>query len=225
MQENTINPYEQHPEEYDQWFNRYPAIYLAELAALKKAIPQQGKGLEIGVGSGRFAEPLAIKNGLEPSREMAKIAEKRGIGVKTGYGEELPWQDEAFDFVLMVTVVCFFADTEKAFEEAYRVTRKGGKLIIGMLDYGSEIGQKYLQGSKSKFYQDAQFQKTEDIKSLLAKTGFSNFTFRQTFTHEETFRDYFENPENYDSDKPLEEPKEGYGKGAFVVISAEKCVM
>jgi len=38
---------------------------------------------------------------------MARIAERRGITVYRAYAENLPIDNATFDFVLMVTTVCF----------------------------------------------------------------------------------------------------------------------
>lgn len=40
-----------------------------------------------------------------------------------------------FKFVLFVTTVCFLDDINKAFREAYRVLKKGGRLIAGLIDF------------------------------------------------------------------------------------------
>lgn len=53
--------YNQFANEYDVWFEKHPNLYQSELLAMKQAIPQNKTGIEIGVGSGRFAEPLNIK--------------------------------------------------------------------------------------------------------------------------------------------------------------------
>jgi hypothetical protein len=44
---------------YDDWFERHRAAYLSELLAIRALLPWEGRGLEIGVGTGRFAGPLA----------------------------------------------------------------------------------------------------------------------------------------------------------------------
>ena len=49
--------------------------------------------MEIGVGSGRFAQPLGVKIGIDPSRNMLKFAKERGIQVIRGGGENLPFKD------------------------------------------------------------------------------------------------------------------------------------
>ncbi len=107
-------------------------------------IPTGGYGMEIGVGTGRFAEPLGIKTGVEPSKRMREIAQRRGIQVLYGVAEELPFEDFRFDFVLMVTTVCFVDDIGKALLEAHRVLSDGGFLIIGFIDRNSIMGKIYL---------------------------------------------------------------------------------
>ena len=53
-----ISPFEKYAEQYEEWFvvNRW--VYEVELRAVKAMLPVGGHGVEIGVGSGRFAEPI-----------------------------------------------------------------------------------------------------------------------------------------------------------------------
>ena len=46
--------------DYDRWFDDHADVYRAQIRMLKMAVPTKGRHLEIGVGSGRFAAPLAI---------------------------------------------------------------------------------------------------------------------------------------------------------------------
>jgi len=68
-------------------------VYLSELEAVRSMLPVDGTGIEIGVGTGRFAAPLGIKLGLEPSKSMASLARQRGIEVVEGEAEALPFED------------------------------------------------------------------------------------------------------------------------------------
>ena len=79
--------------EYDDWFVRNEPAYRSELAAVKAFLPLCGQGLEIGVGTGRFAEPLGVKEGVEPAKGMATISRERGIKVYEAYAEKLPFKD------------------------------------------------------------------------------------------------------------------------------------
>ena len=109
--------------DYDAWFDTHPHAHQSELEAIRELIPKSGIGIEIGVGTGRFAVPLGIKLGIDPGARMLKVAESRGIKVINGTGEDLPLVDESMDYVLMVTTLCFLDDVEQAFGEIYRVLR------------------------------------------------------------------------------------------------------
>ncbi len=78
---DTATAFDQSTLEYDQWFDKHSTVYQSEIVAIQQAIPKNKTGIEIGVGTGRFAEPLNIKFGVEPSENMARVAEQRGITV------------------------------------------------------------------------------------------------------------------------------------------------
>ncbi|ACV24133.1 class I SAM-dependent methyltransferase [Methanocaldococcus fervens] len=204
-----MNPFDKYAEEYDKWFDEHEIIYKSEVEALRKHIPK-GKGLEIGVGTGRFAMPFNIKIGVDISKEMAKIAEKRGIKVVIAKGEELPFKDEEFDFILINTVLEFAENPKKMLKEAKRVLKKGGKIIIGIIDRDSFLGKIYEEKKhKSKFYKDAKFLSAKEVIEMLKELGFKNIKATQTIFKEFNKIDKVE-------------VKDGYGEGGFVAISAEK---
>jgi SAM-dependent methyltransferase len=206
-----VNAFDKNVDRYEQWFVDNPLAYVSELRALRELLPTKGKGIEIGVGTGRFAAPLEIRKGIEPSRPMAEVARKRGIEVVPGVAEHLPFADGEFDHALMVTTVCFLDDLDMAFQEARRVLKTGGSFVIGFVDRESPLGKEYqARKDKSAFYQDATFYTAEDIVSHLQKAGFGEFAFRQTL-----FRSLTELEE-------VEPVKEGHGEGSFVVVRGDK---
>jgi len=149
-------PFERYSKEYDGWFIKNKDIYRAELDAVKSLVPSDKFGVEIGVGSGRFALPLGIKVGVDPSKKMVEISRKKGIQVYEAVAEQLPFNDKTFDFVLMITTICFVDDLVKSFKEAYRVLKTDGFIVVGFVDKESELGKRYqLKSKKSKFYKDA----------------------------------------------------------------------
>ncbi len=70
MKREIIEHFDRTWNDYDQWFNEHQALYETELAALRLAVPT-GAGLEIGVGTGRFAAPLRVRYGLDPAGATA----------------------------------------------------------------------------------------------------------------------------------------------------------
>ena len=97
----------------------------------------------MGVGSGRFAVPFGIRYGIDPSRELVRMAKNRGIEVVLGEGEHLPYRAGSFDYVLMMTVICFLDDVIAVFHEVNRVLRPGGMLVVGFIEEGGEIQRMY----------------------------------------------------------------------------------
>jgi ubiquinone/menaquinone biosynthesis C-methylase UbiE len=208
---NNIEIFERHAAEYDQWFDENPAAYQSEVLALRDLIPTAGIGLEVGVGTGRFAFPLGIGMGVEPARAMADRARERGIEVHEARAEALPFQDESFDFVMMVTTICFLEDPMQAVAEAKRVIRPGGRIIIGMIDCNSPLGKDYeRKKSTSKFYKYARFLSVDQVLSWLKSLDFDHIATRQTL---------FRSTRDIVAAEPFEE---GHGKGAFVAIAARK---
>jgi len=174
-------------------------------------LPEIGKGVEIGVGTGRFAKPLGIRIGIEPSKNMGVIARSNGIEVVNAKAEKLPFVDSKFDFVLMVTTVCFLDDIQAAFKEAFRATKAKGRIFIGFVDKDTNLGKAYQECKNNNvFYKFAKFYSVEQIVFYLKKAGYVKFEFSQTI-----FKDLSEINEE-------EVAIEGYGDGSFVVISAFK---
>jgi ubiquinone/menaquinone biosynthesis C-methylase UbiE len=208
--ENHMNVFEEAAIEYDKWFETHKWIYQSEVEAVRKFIPEAGKGIEVGVGTGRFSIPFGIKVGIEPARAMAEIARKRGIHTFESKAENLPFLDNSFDFALMVTTLCFLENPLKALQEIRRILKPAGKVIIGMLDEDSLWGRLYDEKRKEgKFYREARFYPVNQVIDWLKKIGFNNF---------ETVQTVFKKPSEIQSLEPVEE---SFGKGLFVVISAE----
>ncbi len=160
-------------EDYDGWYEGN-ILFENELKAIKLLGKISSPSLEIGVGTGRFAQALNISFGLDPSKEMLKLAKKRGIKTVCGIAEKLPIKDQSLATVSFFFTLCFLSDVEKAIKEAYRVLKLGGYIILGFVPRESPWGNYYFKkGQKGHpLYKFANFLSTKEVSTLLKKTGF-----------------------------------------------------
>lgn len=200
-------------EEYEAWYEKYPHVFTSELTAIKEHLLKLGeniRGIEVGLGTGRFSKALGIKEGIEPSEEMAKKANKRNIEVMLGIAEKLPYSDWQFDFVLFVTI-CHLDNFKKAMQESFRVTKPGGSIIIGFLDKDQKIAKEYLEKrTRSTFFKNATFYPTQLVQKILKEIGYIDLVFNQTLFG------------NLDQISEIQSPKAGYGEGSFIVVKGMK---
>jgi len=84
--------FEDFADDYDRWSDDHAEICHAQPRLLGRAVPSPGLGPEVGVGSGRFAAPLGIHCGIDPSFPLAEMAKRRGVEVAIGTGEHLPYR-------------------------------------------------------------------------------------------------------------------------------------
>lgn len=204
-----IEAFETHPDRYEDWFERHDAAYVSELLALRAFVPLSGRGLEIGVGSGRFAAPLGVRTGIDPSPAMLEQARARGIEAIQAPAEDLPFPGDSFDHALVVTTVCFVDSPEAMLAQARRVLRSSGTIAIGFIDRASPLGQQYERHKEeSDFYREASFFTADEVERLLLDAGFSILAWAQTLTGP------------VEPGGPIEAARPGRGDGAFVVVHA-----
>lgn len=207
----NTSPFNNSTSEYDSWFDKNKSVYNQELETIRQLIPESGRGVEIGAGTGRFTAPSGIKIGIEPSLEMGLYAKARGLEVIGGVAESLPLLSGTFDFVLFVTVICFLDSFQRSVDEAFRILKKNGALIIAFIEKDSYLGKFYeRKKEKDKFYEKSRFFSVKEVNDVMKRCGFASFEYRQTLIYDKK-KDKF-------TDKILE----GSGEGSFIVIKGFK---
>jgi ubiquinone/menaquinone biosynthesis C-methylase UbiE len=208
---DAIQVFEKSHSQYDEWFTRHQWVYRSEIEAVSRLVPQGGLGLEVGVGTGRFATPFGVAVGLDPSRAMASIAKKKGIEIVRGVGENLPFAGETFDFVMLVTAICFVEDPRTTLKEARRVLKDHGSVIVGLVDKNSTLGRFYESRKEaSVFYRAATFYSVNQVKDWLTELSFADLA---------TYQTIFQPLDKIERMEPI---REGYEQGGFVALRATK---
>ena len=119
--------------------------------------------LEIGIGTGRIALPL-LREGVHVTgvdisplmveRLRAKLAQQQAIRPDRSWGKltlamadmtALPFDDGSFDAAVGVHVLHLVPEWRKALDEALRVVRRGGALLMGQDVHGGSSPNGVLQ--------------------------------------------------------------------------------
>jgi SAM-dependent methyltransferase len=209
------SPFDDLATEYDAWFDKDGSlIFFTEVQAFKSLLPSLPKPwLEIGVGSGRFAQTLGIDTGLDPSIKLIEMARQRGVTAFLGRGEQELFDEESFGTVFLIVTLCFLDSSLEALKETSRILMPGGKIVLGLVLKESPWGQFYQvkKAQGHRFYKYANFYSYEETVGLLDQAGFMT---------EKIVSTLFQKPGEV---KSVEEPKEGYFPDAgFTIIVADK---
>jgi SAM-dependent methyltransferase len=178
QQNNTEwSPFDDLATEYDAWFDKDGSLtFFIEVKAFKSLLPNLPKPwLEIGVGSGRFAQALGIETGVDPSIKLVEMARHRGVTAFLGRGDQEIFDAESFGTVFLIVTLCFLDSPLDVLNETSRILMPGGKIVLGLVLKESPWGQFYqikkVRGHR--FYKHATFYSYEEIVGLLGQAGFA----------------------------------------------------
>jgi SAM-dependent methyltransferase len=89
--------------------------------------------LDIGCGAGNMMHHLAHYGtvfGVDNNPKPLEIALQRGLNVRQGSGDGLPFSDREFDLVSLLDTVEHVRAEAQVFAECNRVLRQGGNLLV-----------------------------------------------------------------------------------------------
>ena len=209
------SPFDDLASDYDAWFEgEGKPVFAIEMQAFQQVLSSLPKPwLEVGVGSGRFAQALGIETGVDPSIKLLEMAKQRGITALLGRGEQELFDEESFGAVFLIVTLCFVDSPPDVLKEAYRILQPDGKIVLGVVLKESPWGRFYEQKKKQGhcFYRYATFYKCDEVIKLLVQAGFLT---------EKIVSTLFQEPGKVDH---TEIPRDGYSPGAgFTVIVAGK---
>ena len=220
---------------YDEWFMVNDNLFTSELRLFKKVLGDTTgkKLLSVGCGSGLFESYIDSSNieGIEPSEDMGKIAEKRGINIiKYGLIEDVDLPENTYDIIYFNGSSSYMENLTPVYEKALKALKPDGKLILLDVPKESAFGFMYLLGKSLNTYEHEYLEgampalpyplalaasgvwhSTEEKIEVLKNLGIEKFDFYQTLV---------KNP-MYTNEEP-EEVVEGYKSGGYVAIIAQK---
>jgi SAM-dependent methyltransferase len=118
---------------------------------LEKTLSPQAKVLEVGCGVGYLGKRLQASfryTGVDVSEDAVVFAKKHGVNnVQVGEAECLPFPPETFEAVIAFDVVEHLKEPGQFLQEAHRVLRLDGTLLIRTPNVNS-LGVRLKTGSK-----------------------------------------------------------------------------
>jgi len=137
-------------------------------AELKEFILRNISGktiLEIGCGKGRSFSYIPVTHALEPNyiRFMASKQNDKGVVVKQGFSECLPYRDKMFDSVLAIRVWEHVRSDFESLIEINRVLKDGGIFIFTLTsdEKDSVAGRNFSWKNYERFVKDFGFELVE----------------------------------------------------------------
>lgn len=179
--------------EYNEVFQGYPSI----LEAVVDHIPSHSERiLELGVGTGNLSVKILAQGyaliGIEPSVEMRKIVQRKGIpmDLREGHFLNIPLQaEEQVDAI--VSSYAFHHLTLEEKQEALQLMKvflkPKGKIIFADTSFKNSeekqsLMEKVHQQNKMALYQDLEteyYEYVADLEALYQKAGFNVQFIRQ----------------------------------------------
>ena len=100
---------------------------------------ENDKLLDVGCGTGLTTEPWkCIRYGVDPAKKLiARARQKDEIKYKVAAAENIPFEDNFFDYVISITAIQNFADIDKGLKEIKRVGK--GRFILTALKRSRKI--------------------------------------------------------------------------------------
>lgn len=242
MGEPFIDRYQDNGRILDETWQARPNIYESRLRLLHRALTtkEPGKILSIGIGSGIFEALLRERYGItvaeavEPSASLGAEAKAKGINVVQSTAQEYDYAGAPYDTIVYNGSSFGFIpddEIEATFSRNCEALAEGGRLVL------TDVPEESALGILLQFAQKYEINRN-DLDDLLAGTTFFNLdthaykpnwhpiswyaTLLERIGYHDLrfFQTVLANPP-YQKDI-VEDPIEGYTKGNYVAIVAER---
>jgi SAM-dependent methyltransferase len=136
-------------EAYERFMGRWSHLLALPLVEFT-GVPEAGRILDVGSGTGALAFTIARRNGrcqvtgIDPAKEYVAYAKSRNtfgsrVSFQVGDAQQLRMADGTFHASLSLLVFNFIPDARKALREVIRVTRRGGPISAAVWDYSADM--------------------------------------------------------------------------------------
>jgi len=118
----------------------YPSSVKSELCLFLESLIDDARVLDIGAGTGVMSEfAYQCRNDLalvaiDPAEGMLKFATEY-IETQEGIAEDLPFDDNSFDVIIMSDVIEHIPNTEDLFDEMWRILKKDWIILFDFAPY------------------------------------------------------------------------------------------
>lgn len=229
--------FDEYAEKYDSWFLDNPNVLASEVALVAESLKcGESPVLSVGCGSGLFEKMLKTKydilvsDGIEPSKDMAEIARKRGMNVEIAAGEDFDFPKGKYKTIIFNGSPSYINDLPLVVKKVYDALPSEGCIILVDVPKESSYGILYNLAKSVGTWQHpllegvyppnpylielvnaANWRTTKEKMDILKKCGFINLKALQTLTSHPLY-----------SDNEAQTPIEGYDKGDYVAIIGYK---
>ena len=177
--------FDEWPEKYDRWFETPIGALVKKyenelLLDLLQPQPEE-RILDVGCGTGIFTLNILGYGphitGLDISYPMLRQAERKtkGLSFRAVAGDMrfLPFADGCFDKVVSMTALEFITDGHTAVEDLFRVTKKGGLVVVTTLNSLSPWADRRKKAAKKghSLFKQMVFRSPDDMRALTPVDG------------------------------------------------------
>jgi ubiquinone/menaquinone biosynthesis C-methylase UbiE len=177
--------FDEWPDTYDRWFTTPVGALVKQYETeLILDLLKPGTGevvLDAGCGTGVFTSDIFSAGShviwLDLTLpKLRRAEEKAGRGRFEGVVGDmltLPFPEDAFDKVVSITSLEFIGDGRAAIDELFRVTKRGGWIVVATLNSLSPWAARRKEEAKKghPLFQEAIFRSPDELRSLAPVNG------------------------------------------------------
>ncbi|MBA3769219.1 MAG: class I SAM-dependent methyltransferase [Blastocatellia bacterium] len=166
------------------WFVGRRAILDSFLDSICSRLPNpdsRPRILDVGCGTGANLGMLSQygeAEGVDVSDDALEFCRRKGLAVRKGLAEQLPFEDGSFDLTTALDVVEHLDDDVAGLREMHRVTRRGGYSLIFVPAFMWLWGvQDDISNHRIRYTKKQIVERLKEAGYTVERATYANFTF------------------------------------------------